>query len=133
MGDVSLVRQSLENPDANSLLCSWISLSLGRPSFVPEPSANIPAPDHNSLLHSLVALSKLMAKCAYRIFGPRHESLLPVWNAANEIRRDLLAFADQQRTDMDLNLVGDPKPGEQGVWQVMVSTSEYRVLRRGMT
>lgn len=111
-------------PVATNNICSWISLSLGRPSFIPEPSANIPMPDKNTLLHSLVTLSRLMVKCASRIFGPRHESLLPVWNAAVEIRRDLIAFADQQHRDMDMNLVGDAKPGEQGVWQVMISTSE---------
>ena len=84
-------------------------------------------PDKNTLLHSLVTLSRLMAKCASRIFGPRHESLLPLWNAADEVRRDLIAFADQQQRDMDMNLVGDPKPGELGVWQVMISTSKCSI------
>lgn len=81
-------------------------------------------PEKNTLLHSLVTLSRLMVKCASRIFGHNHGSILPVWNAALEIRRDLIAFADQQHRDMGMNLVGDSKPGEQGVWQVMISTSE---------
>lgn len=65
-----------------------------------------------------------MDKCAKRIYSPRHDSLLPVWNAAIEIRQELHCFAEQQLKDMKFCLVGDPSTGERGVCQAMVSTSE---------
>lgn len=69
-----------------------------------------------------------MDKCVKRIYSPRHDSLLPVWNAAVEIRRELLQFAEQQLKDMKFGLVGDPSTGELGVCQAMVSTSKYLYL-----
>lgn len=65
-----------------------------------------------------------MDKCVNLIYKPRHDSLLPVWNAAIEIRQDLRQFAEQQLKDMNFGLVGDLITGELGVCQAMVSTSE---------
>lgn len=65
-----------------------------------------------------------MSTCATRIYTQKHQSLLPMWNAANEIRRELFHFAKQQRQEMDFGLVGDPNTGELGVCQTMVSTSK---------
>lgn len=65
-----------------------------------------------------------MSKCVDRIYKPRHDTLLPVWNAANEIRRELHQFAQQQSKDMDFGVVGDPSTGELGIGQAMISTSE---------
>ena len=102
-----------------------MSLSCGRPCFISEPSPNIPVPDRDSLLYSYVALSHIMTTCASRIYKQDHESILPIWAAANDIRRDLLAFADQQRRDMGFDLVSDVKMGEKGVWQTIISTSKH--------
>lgn len=65
-----------------------------------------------------------MDKCVKRIYSPHHDSLLPVWRAALEIRHDLNQFAEQQLQDMKFGLVGDPNTGELGVCQTMVSTSK---------
>ncbi|EYB33001.1 hypothetical protein FGRA07_06255 [Fusarium graminearum] len=69
-----------------------------------------------------------MDKCVKRIYSPRHDSLLPVWNAAVEIRRELHQFAEQQLKDMKFGLVGDPSTGELGVCQAMVSTMYHHTL-----
>lgn len=65
-----------------------------------------------------------MSKCLNRIYTSRHDSLLPVWHAANEIRQELHDFAEKQIKDMNFGLIGDPSSGEVGVCQAMVSTSE---------
>lgn len=75
------------------------------------------------MLQSLVLLSRLMSKCVARIYREHHESLLPIWNAANEIRRDLRQFAKQQQQDLNFGLSGDTFDGELGVCQSIVSTS----------
>ncbi len=75
-------------------------------------------------MQSLVMLARVMSKCATRIYKQHHESLLPVWNAANEIRRELHRLVEQQRKDLNFGLVGDPSTGELGVCQTMVSTSK---------
>ena len=102
----------------------WICFSLGRPTSIPEPDANMPEPTNEVFLLSLVKLARLMSKCATRIYNQNHKSLLPLWNAGNEIRRELLQFAEQQRKDMHFGLVGDPNTGELGVCQTIISTSE---------
>lgn len=65
-----------------------------------------------------------MSTCASRIYKQDHESLLSVWIAANDIRRDLLAFADQQRKDMGFEMASDLQTGETGVLQTIISTSK---------
>lgn len=97
---------------------------LGRHSSIPDPGPVIPLPKDQKLLRSLVTLSRIMDKCVKRIYSPRHDSLLPVWNAALEIRRELHQFAEQQLKDMKFGLIGDPSTGELGVCQAMVSTSK---------
>ncbi|KAF5017683.1 hypothetical protein F66182_10368 [Fusarium sp. NRRL 66182] len=107
---------------------TWMCLVLGRPSSLPDPGSAIPLPKDQKLLKSLVTLSRIMDKCIKRIYGPRHDSLLPVWNAAIEIRRELHQFAEQQLKDMKFGLVGDPSTGEPGVCQAMVSTMYHHTL-----
>ncbi|KAF4974995.1 hypothetical protein FZEAL_8179 [Fusarium zealandicum] len=106
----------------------WQCFVVGRPSAIPDPSSSIPVPKDQKLLVSLVTLSRIMDTCVKRIYSPRHESLLPVWNAAIEIRRELHQFAEQQLKDMKFGLVGDLSTGELGVCQAMVSTMYHHTL-----
>jgi hypothetical protein len=103
---------------------SWLCFSLGRPSSIPESEMRVPLPAGQKFLESLVALARIMSKCATLIYRQNHKSLAPVWNAANEIRRELLRFAEQQRKDLNFGLVGDPGTGELGVCQTVISTSK---------
>ncbi|QKD60128.2 uncharacterized protein FOBCDRAFT_144747 [Fusarium oxysporum Fo47] len=107
---------------------AWNCFVVGRPSSIPDPGQSIPVPGDHQLLVSLATLSRIMDKCAKRIYSPRHDSLLPVWNAAIEIRRELHCFAEQQLKDMKFCLVGDPSTGERGVCQAMVSTMYHHTL-----
>ncbi|KAF7547041.1 hypothetical protein G7Z17_g8001 [Cylindrodendrum hubeiense] len=54
--------------------------------------------------------------------------MMIIWNAANEIRRELHRFAEKQSKDMKFGLVGDPSTGELGVCQAMVSTMYHHTL-----
>ncbi|KAM5344899.1 hypothetical protein ACJ41O_010761 [Fusarium nematophilum] len=99
---------------------TWNCFVVGRPSSIPDPGHSIPVPRDQKLLISLVTLSRIMDKCVKRIYSPRHDSLLPVWHAAIEIRRELHRFAEKQLKDMKFGLVGDPSTGELGVCQAMV-------------
>lgn len=102
---------------------SWLCFSLGRPSSFPETEMRVPLPAEQKFLQSLVTLARLMSKCATHIYNQNHKSLAPIWKAANEIRRELLQFAEQQRKDFNFGLVGDPGAGELGVCQAIISTS----------
>lgn len=108
---------------------------VGRPSSIPDPGSSIPVPSSQKLLISLVTLSRIMSKCVQLIYSPRHDSLLPVWKAAMEIRGELHRFAEKQSKDMKFGVVGGLSTGEHGVCQAMVSTSKssqiyeiYKVL-----
>lgn len=103
---------------------SWLCFSLGRPSSIPESEMRVPLPADQKFLQSLVTLARIMSKCATLIYKQQHKSLAPIWNAANEIRRELLRFAQQQRNDLNFGLVGDPGTGELGVCQTIMSTSK---------
>ncbi|CAI4214020.1 unnamed protein product [Parascedosporium putredinis] len=92
---------------------TWICFSVGRPRSIPEPSG-VPVPPEERYLRSLVALSRIMAKCASKIYDDHHQSVLPLWHAANEIRRELHDYAEQQQQDMNFGLVGDASSGELG-------------------
>ncbi|KAL5589220.1 hypothetical protein FOBRF1_015748 [Fusarium oxysporum] len=107
---------------------TWNCFVVGRPSSIPDPGQSIPVPGEHQLLVSLAKLSRIMDKCAKRIYSPRHDSLLPVWNAAVEIRQELHCFAEQQLKDMKFCLIGDPSTGERGVCQAMVSTMYHHTL-----
>ncbi|RFN51479.1 hypothetical protein FIE12Z_4215 [Fusarium flagelliforme] len=107
---------------------TWQCFVLGRHSSIPDPGPVIPLPKDQKLLRSLITLSRIMDKCVKRIYSPRHDSLLPVWNAALEIRRELHQFAEQQLKDMKFGLIGDPSTGELGVCQAMVSTMYHHTL-----
>ncbi|KAH7214362.1 hypothetical protein DER44DRAFT_836383 [Fusarium oxysporum] len=107
---------------------TWNCFVVGRPSSIPDPGQSIPVPGEHQLLVSLATLSRIMDKCAKRIYSPRHDSLLPVWNAAVEIRQELHCFAEQQLKDMKFCLIGDPSTGERGVCQAMVSTMYHHTL-----
>lgn len=127
--------QSMEDVEQRRLLFwslyfweTWTCFVVGRPSSIPDPGSSIPVPSDHKLLISLVTLSRIMSKCVRLIYSPRHDSLLPVWNAANEIRRELHRFAERQSKDMKFGLVGDASTGELGVCQAMVSTMYHHTL-----
>jgi hypothetical protein len=82
-------------------------------------------PKKQKFLKSMVTLSRIMAKCTNQIYTPRHDSLMPMWNAANEIREQLHRFAECQPRDMGFELVGHTKPGEEGFCQTLLSSSEF--------
>ncbi|KAJ4141879.1 hypothetical protein NW754_014669 [Fusarium falciforme] len=106
---------------------TWQCFVVGRPSSIPDPGPAIPVPKDQKHLISLVTLSRIMDKCVKRIYSPKHDSLLPVWNAAIEIRRELHRFAEKQLKDMKFGLVS-PTSGELGVCQAMVSTMYHHTL-----
>ncbi|KAH6845781.1 fungal-specific transcription factor domain-containing protein [Chaetomium sp. MPI-CAGE-AT-0009] len=106
----------------------WLCFSLGRPSSFPETEMRVPLPAEQKFLQSLVTLARLMSKCATLIYKQNHSSLTPIWKAANEIRRELLQFAEQQRKDFNFGLVGDPGAGELGVCQTIISTMYHHTL-----
>ena len=109
---------------------SYTSLTLGRPSSIAEPSPNIPEPERHSQLYSLVALSRIMSKCASRIYTQKHESLLALWTAANDIRQDLIKFGEENHKDMNFDFVADLKRGEAGVCQAIIFTGKsHRTVR----
>ncbi|EEU44870.1 uncharacterized protein NECHADRAFT_96390 [Fusarium vanettenii 77-13-4] len=106
---------------------TWQCFVVGRPSSIPDPGPAITVPKDQKHLISLVTLSRIMDKCVKRIYSPKHDSLLPVWNAAIEIRRELHRFAEKQLKDMKFGLVS-PTSGELGVCQAMVSTMYHHTL-----
>ena len=132
LGDVSWLPlpPSLGRPWKLTTTCSvtpsWLCFSLGRPSSFPESEMRVPLPTEQKLMQSLATLAHIMSKCATLIYKQKHKSLGPIWTAANEIRRELLAFAEKQRKDLNFGLVGDPNAGELGVCQTIVSTSECK-------
>ncbi|KAK3906529.1 fungal-specific transcription factor domain-containing protein [Staphylotrichum tortipilum] len=106
----------------------WLCFSLGRPSSFPESEMRVPLPTEQKLVQSLATLAPIMSKCATLIYKQKHKSLGPIWNAANEIRRELLQFAEQQRKDLNFGLVGDPNAGELGVCQTVMSTMYHHTM-----
>ncbi|CAK7214566.1 hypothetical protein SCUCBS95973_002190 [Sporothrix curviconia] len=107
---------------------TWLCFSVGRPSSFPESEMDVPFPTEEKLLFSVVTLARIMAKSATAIYRKHHDSLLPLWNAANDIRRELRAFAVQQREDFNFGVRDDPNAGELGVCQTMVSTLYHHTL-----
>ncbi|KAL2132057.1 hypothetical protein VTI74DRAFT_4259 [Chaetomium olivicolor] len=107
---------------------TWLCFSLGRPSSFPESEMRVPLPAEQKLLQSLVTLARLMSKCATLIYKQHHKSLAPVWSAANEIRQELLRFAEQQRKIFNFGLAGELSTGELGVCQTMISTMYHHTL-----
>lgn len=82
----------------------------------------MPLPNNQPFLSSLVKLSHIASDCMTRIYGTRHDTVLPVWNAAVSIRSSLHRFAKDQLRDMDFGLEGHVGTGEVGVCQALVST-----------
>ncbi|KPM36879.1 hypothetical protein AK830_g9700 [Neonectria ditissima] len=127
--------QTLEDVEQRRLLFwslyfweTWMCFVVGRPSSIPDPGSSIPVPSSHKLLISLVTLARIMSKCVRLIYSPRHDSLLPVWKAATEIRRELHRFAEKQSKDMKFGVVGGLSTGELGVCQAMVSTMYHHTL-----
>lgn len=97
---------------------------LGRPSSIPRPAGEIPVFEEQKALHAMLKLSRVVDKVVENLYSSKHSSLLPMWKAANEIRQDLHEFERQQAKDMDFELTGDPKDGEMGICQMILSNSE---------
>lgn len=91
----------------------------------------MPFPTEEKLLQSVVTLTRIMSKSSESIYRRHHDSLLPLWTAANEVRRDLKAFAEQQRENFNFGLVDDPTAGELGVCQTIVSTCKSDARTKG--
>lgn len=83
---------------------------------------DVPFPTEEKLLFSVVTLARIMSKSAKAIYRKHHDSLLPLWRAANEIRLELRAFAVQLREDFNFGVRDDPNTGELGMCQTIVST-----------
>ncbi|KAL1970368.1 hypothetical protein VTN77DRAFT_5528 [Rasamsonia byssochlamydoides] len=107
---------------------SWICLGLGRPSSIPENEISIPDPTEQPFLLALVQLSRIMCKSAQNIYGQRHESLLPMWKAAKEIRRALQVFSQRLCDVMNFGLESSPKAGELGVCQTVLLLLYHNLL-----
>ncbi|ERS96090.1 hypothetical protein HMPREF1624_07626 [Sporothrix schenckii ATCC 58251] len=107
---------------------TWLCFSLGRPSSFPESEMDVPFPTEEKLLHNVVTLARIMSKSAASIYRRHHDSLLTMWNAANDIRRELRAFAEQLREDFNFGVIDDPTSGEVGVRQTIVSTLYHHTL-----
>jgi hypothetical protein len=69
---------------------------------------------------ALVDLSRVMAKSSRKIYGQRFKSLLPMWDNARHIRKDLRAFARRVRGVLNFELETPPRPGEVGVCQAII-------------
>lgn len=95
-------------------------MGLGRPSSIPESEISIPEPTEQPFLLALVQLSRIMCKSAQNIYGQRHESLLPMWKAAKEIRRALKVFSQRLCDVMNFWLESSPQAGELGVCQTVL-------------
>ncbi len=108
-------------------LSSWLCFSLGRPSAFPEAEMDVPLPTDEKLLQAVVTLARVMSKSVARIYRRSpHDSLLPLWNAANDIRRELRLFAERQREVFNFGDSKGPHAGELGVCQTIVSTCKCR-------
>ncbi|EPE02493.1 c6 zinc finger domain protein [Ophiostoma piceae UAMH 11346] len=107
---------------------TWICFSVGRPSSFPESEMDVPFPTEEKLLQSVVTLARIMSKSVACIYRRHHDSLLPLWNEANEIRRELRQFAEKQREDFNVGVIDDPNAGELGVRQTIVSTLYHHTL-----
>uniref|UniRef100_A0A0B7JNW7 Zn(2)-C6 fungal-type domain-containing protein n=1 Tax=Bionectria ochroleuca TaxID=29856 RepID=A0A0B7JNW7_BIOOC len=107
---------------------TWICFMIGRPNSIVDPGTAVPMPKKQKFLKSMVTLSRIMAKCTNQIYTPRHDSLMPMWNAANEIREQLHRFAECQPRDMGFELVGHTKPGEEGFCQTLLSSTYHQTL-----
>ncbi|CAK7564016.1 MAG: hypothetical protein SEPTF4163_001899 [Sporothrix epigloea] len=89
---------------------------------------DVPFPTEEKLLFSVVTLARIMSKSAKAIYRKHHDSLLPLWRAANEIRLELRAFAVQLREDFNFGVRDDPNTGELGMCQTIVSTLYHHTL-----
>ena len=131
LGDVRIELGSLFFSVSFGLLTSvsfrWSCFALGRPRSVPVLKDNVPMPKDQPFLQSMANLSRIISKCMDHIYAPRHDSVLPVWKYANEIRVELRQFAEQLPQTLGFDLRGDVMEGELGICQTMLSTSEYLV------
>lgn len=73
---------------------------MGRPSSVPEPDPSLPLPKEGSFLNALVKLSKIMKDCVSSIYMARHDSIVPVWHAATEIKGRLQRLAEDELKEL---------------------------------
>ncbi|CAK7271941.1 hypothetical protein SEPCBS119000_004864 [Sporothrix epigloea] len=107
---------------------TWLCFSLGRPSSISDSEMDVPFPTEEKLLFSIVTLARIMSKSAKAIYRKHHDSLLPLWIAANEIRLELRTVAVQLREDFNFGVRDDPNTGELGMCQAIVSTLYHHTL-----
>ncbi|OAA64322.1 Zn(2)-C6 fungal-type DNA-binding domain protein [Niveomyces insectorum RCEF 264] len=107
---------------------TWLCFSLGRPSSFPDADLDVPMPTGEKTLQALISLARIMDKTTTRIYRQHYDSLLPIWNVANEIRRELRRFAEKQIADCSEGPVGDPHGCALSVGQSIVSTLYHHTL-----
>ncbi|KAI9896412.1 hypothetical protein N3K66_008584 [Trichothecium roseum] len=86
---------------------TWGCFTIGRPSSVPEPDPSLPLPKEGSFLNALVKLSKIMKDCVSSIYMARHDSIVPVWHAATEIKGRLQRLAEDELKELAFG-AGEP-------------------------
>ncbi|KAJ5336970.1 uncharacterized protein N7506_004992, partial [Penicillium brevicompactum] len=98
-----------------------VSFFLGRPTSLSWEDMEIQAPDDPFLL-CLVRLTKIMSRSAKSIYLSRHDSFLPVRDAAAAIRRDLADFESLMRHNLGVSVDSDPFSREKGVCQTILTS-----------
>lgn len=107
---------------------TWTCFILGRPSSIRDPGGIASIPRDQELLRVMARLSRIVSTCVDRIYAPRHSSLLPVWTSANEIRAQLLQFAEKEPPKLGFRLTGSVHPGQLGFSQTMLSACRLAFL-----
>lgn len=83
-----------------------------------------PDPTEQPFLSALAEFARIINKASQNIYGKRHDSLLPMWKCAREIRSDLQTFARRIAGVMKFGLDSSAKTGEVGICQCMMMTCE---------
>jgi len=101
---------------------SWICFGLGRPVSLSASEICTPDPTEQPFLSALAEFARIINKAAQNIYGKRHDSLLPMWKCAREIRSDLQTFARRIAGVMKFGLDSSAKSGEVGICQCILMT-----------
>ncbi|KAF4121283.1 Fungal trans [Geosmithia morbida] len=108
---------------------TWTGFSLGRPSSLRDPGDINSIPKEYELLRVMARLSRIISMCVQGIYAPRHSSLLPVWTSANEIRQELLQFAEKEPRKVGVKMTGSVQPGHLGFSQALLSSFYHHTLQ----
>ncbi|KAL1993761.1 hypothetical protein VTN49DRAFT_2430 [Thermomyces lanuginosus] len=106
----------------------WICFGLGRPVSLSASEICTPDPTEQPFLSALAEFARIINKAAQNIYGKRHDSLLPMWKCAREIRSDLQTFARRIAGVMKFGLDSSAKSGEVGICQCILMTLYHYIL-----